>query len=111
MGGKSDSRWGNVAMEQLAAVLPHSETRAFRRLDRFGIDQKAPREVALAVSAFFLKEQAEGASSTLKRASGALSAVVMSSPCRRGVRRLDYFIMSLTIMSLRIMSLRIMSLR
>lgn len=56
-GGKSDSKWVNLSMERLAAVLPHSETRAFPKLDHFGIDQKAPQEVARAVSAFFLNEQ------------------------------------------------------
>ena len=56
-GGKSDSTWVNLAMERLAAVLPRSETRAFPKLDHFGIDQKAPQEVARAVSAYFLKEQ------------------------------------------------------
>jgi pimeloyl-ACP methyl ester carboxylesterase len=55
-GGKSNSTWVNLAMERLAAVLAHSETRAFPRLDHFGIDQKAPQEVARAVSASFLKE-------------------------------------------------------
>ncbi len=57
-GGKSDSSAITLAMERLAAVLPRSETREFPRLDHFGIDQKAPQEVARAVSAFFLKEQA-----------------------------------------------------
>jgi pimeloyl-ACP methyl ester carboxylesterase len=57
-GGKSDSRWVSLAMERLAAVLPHSETRPFPRLDHFGIDQKAPQEVARAITAFFLKEHA-----------------------------------------------------
>jgi pimeloyl-ACP methyl ester carboxylesterase len=56
-GGKSDSAWVNLAMERLAAVLPHSETRAFPKLDHFGIDKKAPGEVARAVSSFFLNEQ------------------------------------------------------
>jgi pimeloyl-ACP methyl ester carboxylesterase len=57
-GGKSDSSAVNLAMERLAAVLPRSETREFPKLDHFGIDQRAPQEVARAVSAFFLKEQA-----------------------------------------------------
>jgi pimeloyl-ACP methyl ester carboxylesterase len=57
-GGKSDSKWVNRAMERLAAVLPHSETREFPKLDHFGIDKKAPQEIARAVSAYFLKEQA-----------------------------------------------------
>ena len=46
-----------VAQERVDAVLPHSETREFSRLDHFGIDQKAPQEVARAVSASFLTEQ------------------------------------------------------
>lgn len=54
-GGKSDSKWVNTAMERLAAVLPHSETKEFPTLDHFGIDKKAPREVAAAVSDYFLK--------------------------------------------------------
>lgn len=54
-GGKSDSSWVNLSMERLAAVLPHAETRAFPKLDHFGIDQKAPQEVAGAVGDYFLK--------------------------------------------------------
>jgi len=54
-GGKSDAKWVNMAMERLAAVLPQSETKEFPRLDHFGIDKRAPREVARAVSEYFLK--------------------------------------------------------
>ena len=54
-GGKSDSRWVDTAMSRLAAVLPHSETREFPTLDHFGIDKKAPREVAAVASEYFLK--------------------------------------------------------
>ncbi len=57
-GGKSDLPQVHPALERLAAVLPQSETQAFPRLDHFGIDKKAPREVARAVGAYFLKEQA-----------------------------------------------------
>jgi pimeloyl-ACP methyl ester carboxylesterase len=53
-GGKSDSPWVNRAVERLAVVLPRSETQEFPKLDHFGIDKKAPREVARAVSAYFL---------------------------------------------------------
>jgi pimeloyl-ACP methyl ester carboxylesterase len=53
-GGKSDSPWVNSAVERLAVVLPRSETQEFPKLDHFGIDKKAPREVARAVSAYFL---------------------------------------------------------
>jgi pimeloyl-ACP methyl ester carboxylesterase len=54
-GRKSDLPWVSPALEQLAAVLPQSETQAFPKLDHFGIDQKAPQEVARAVSDYFLK--------------------------------------------------------
>jgi len=54
-GGKSDLKWVNPTMERLAEVLPRSETKAFPRLDHFGIDKKAPREVAQAVNEYFLK--------------------------------------------------------
>jgi len=54
-GGKSRSKWVDLAMERLAAVLPQSETKEFPKLDHFGIDKKAPREVARAVSDYFLK--------------------------------------------------------
>ena len=54
-GGKSDSSWVLLSMQCLAAVLPQSETRSFPRLDHFGITKAAPREVAEAVSAYFLK--------------------------------------------------------
>jgi pimeloyl-ACP methyl ester carboxylesterase len=50
-GGKSDTTW----VSPLTAVLPRSETREFPRLDHFGIDKKAPQEVAKAVSDYFLK--------------------------------------------------------
>jgi pimeloyl-ACP methyl ester carboxylesterase len=43
-------------MLRLAAVFQRSETIKFPKLDHFGIDQKAPREVARAVSAYFLKD-------------------------------------------------------
>ena len=55
-GGKSDSTAVTLAMEQLAAILPQSETKEFPRLDHFGIERTAPREVARAVSDYFLKE-------------------------------------------------------
>jgi pimeloyl-ACP methyl ester carboxylesterase len=54
-GGKSDSKAVTLAMERLAAILPHSETKEFPRLDHFGIERTAPREVAKAVSDYFLK--------------------------------------------------------
>ena len=54
-GGKSDSTAVDLAMERLAAVLPHSETKGFPTLDHFGIERTAPREVAKAVSDYFRK--------------------------------------------------------
>jgi len=54
-GGKSNTTWVDLSMERLALVLPRSETKGFPKLDHFGIDKKAPREVAQAVSAYFLK--------------------------------------------------------
>src|SRR5258708_4301436 len=54
-GGKSDAKWVNLAMGRLATVLPQSQTQEFPKLDHFGIDKKDPREVARAVSAYFLK--------------------------------------------------------
>ena len=54
-GGKSDSAAVTLAMERLAAILPHSETKKFPRLDHFGIERTAPGEVAKAVSDYFLK--------------------------------------------------------
>jgi len=54
-GGKSDSKWVNLTVERLAAVLPRFRSREFPKLDHFGIDQKAPQEVARAVSDYFLK--------------------------------------------------------
>ena len=54
-GGKSNTTWVDLSMERLAVVLPRSETKAFPKLDHFGIDKKAPRDVAQAVSAYFLK--------------------------------------------------------
>jgi len=55
-GGKSNVTWVDLSMERLAAVLPRSETKEFPKLDHFGIDKKAPQEVARAVSMYFLKE-------------------------------------------------------
>jgi pimeloyl-ACP methyl ester carboxylesterase len=52
-GGKSDAAWVDMTMERLAAVLPRSETKEFPKLDHFGIDKKAPREVASLISAYF----------------------------------------------------------
>ncbi len=55
-GGKSKSKAVNLARERLAAILLHSETKEFPALDHFGIERTAPREVAKAVSDYFIKE-------------------------------------------------------
>jgi pimeloyl-ACP methyl ester carboxylesterase len=44
-----------LAMQRLAAILPHSVTKEFPRLDHFGIERTAAREVANAVSDYFLR--------------------------------------------------------
>jgi pimeloyl-ACP methyl ester carboxylesterase len=49
-GGKSDATW----VGPLRAVLPRSEASIFPKLDHFGLDKKAPRRVATAVSEYFL---------------------------------------------------------
>ena len=57
-GGRSDSKAVTLAMERLAAILPHALTKEFPKLDHFGIETTAPREVANAVSDFFLTTRA-----------------------------------------------------
>jgi pimeloyl-ACP methyl ester carboxylesterase len=57
-GGKDHTTQAERSMKRLAAVFPRSEIKEFPKLDHFGIDKKAPREVAKLVSAYFLKEQA-----------------------------------------------------
>jgi hypothetical protein len=54
-GGQSDSKAVTLILERLAAIPPRSEKRKVSRLDHFGIERTAPREVAKAVSDFFLK--------------------------------------------------------
>jgi pimeloyl-ACP methyl ester carboxylesterase len=54
-GGRSDSAGVDRIMERLPAILPCSETKKFPRLDHFGIERTAPREVAKAVGDYFLK--------------------------------------------------------
>ena len=56
-GGKSNSTAVTLAMQSLAVVLPRSETMEFPKLDHFGIERTAPRDVAKAVSDYFLNEQ------------------------------------------------------
>jgi hypothetical protein len=40
-------------IERLPAVIPHCETKVFPKLDHFGIERTAPREVANAITDFF----------------------------------------------------------
>jgi pimeloyl-ACP methyl ester carboxylesterase len=56
-GGRSDSKAVTLAVERLSAILPHSVTKEFPRLDHFGIERTAPREVAKVVSDYFRKWQ------------------------------------------------------
>lgn len=53
-GGKSRSRAVDLAAERLPAVIPHLTVKEFPRLDHFGIERTAPREVATAVGDYFL---------------------------------------------------------
>lgn len=52
-GGRSDSRAVDLVVERLPAVIHHCETKVFPRLDHFGIERTAPKEVARAIGAFF----------------------------------------------------------
>ena len=52
-GGRSDSRAVDLVIERLPAVIPHCETKVFPRLDHFGIERTAPKEVATAIGKFF----------------------------------------------------------
>jgi hypothetical protein len=54
-GGRDHTTQAERSMKRLATVFPRSETKEFPKLDHFGIDKKAPREVAQAVGAYFLK--------------------------------------------------------
>ena len=56
-GGKTGIGWVQLAIEQLATVLPHSQKQVFPRLNHFGIDKQAPEEVARAVSNYFSAPQ------------------------------------------------------
>ncbi len=52
-GGRSNSRAVDLVVERLPAVIPHCETKVFPKLDHFGIERTAPREVANAIRDFF----------------------------------------------------------
>jgi pimeloyl-ACP methyl ester carboxylesterase len=55
-GGKSDSRAVDLVVAHLPEALSHADSMVFPNLDHFGIERTAPREVAKAVSDYFLKE-------------------------------------------------------
>ena len=55
-GGKTQSGWVTLAVKRLSTVLRHAETKEFPELGHFGIDQKAPQEVARTICAFFLED-------------------------------------------------------
>lgn len=52
-GGRTGMKRVALASKGLAEVLSSSETKEFPRLDHFGIDKKAPQEVARTVSDYF----------------------------------------------------------
>jgi pimeloyl-ACP methyl ester carboxylesterase len=54
-GGKSDSAAVDLVRDRLPAIIPHCATKEFPKLDHFGIERTAPREVAKAVSEYFLR--------------------------------------------------------
>ena len=54
-GGRSDSQAVNLVVKRLPLVLPSFETKEFPRLDHFGIERTAPKEVAKVISNYFLK--------------------------------------------------------
>ncbi len=54
-GGKSRSRAVDLVAERLPAVIPDITVKAFPKLDHFGIERTAPREVAQAVGDFFAR--------------------------------------------------------
>lgn len=53
-GGRSGLAWVETALQALTDTLPRCERLTFPRLDHFGIDKGAPREVARAVSDFLV---------------------------------------------------------
>ena len=53
--GRSDSKAVDLVIERLPAVIRHCETKVFPKLDHFGIERTAPKEVAKAIGDFFSK--------------------------------------------------------
>jgi pimeloyl-ACP methyl ester carboxylesterase len=58
-GGRSGLSWVETAFSALTETLPRSERLEFAKLDHFGIDKRAPAEVAKAVAGYFLKGTTE----------------------------------------------------
>lgn len=54
-GGRSESKAVDLVAERLPSVLTRCETKVFPKLDHFGIERTAPREVAMAIGDFFSK--------------------------------------------------------
>ena len=52
-GGRSDSRAVDLVVDRLPTVIHHIETKVFPKLDHFGIERTAPKEVAKAIGEFF----------------------------------------------------------
>ncbi len=52
-GGRSDSRAVDLVIERLPAVIHNCETKVFPKLDHFGIERTAPKEVAGVIGDFF----------------------------------------------------------
>ena len=54
-GGRSDSKAVDLVIERLPTVIHQCETKVFPKLDHFGIERTAPKEVAKAIGEFFSK--------------------------------------------------------
>lgn len=52
-GGKSRIGWVELALKELTQVISRSEWKVFPGLDHFGIDKKAPQEIARVVGDYF----------------------------------------------------------
>jgi hypothetical protein len=52
-GGRSDSKAVDLVVERLPGVIPNCETRVFPKLDHFGIERTAPKDVARVIGEFF----------------------------------------------------------
>lgn len=54
-GGRSDSPAVDLVVKRIPSVVACIETKEFHRLDHFGIERTAPKEVAKVIADFFLK--------------------------------------------------------